>query len=336
MCVYRVFNDRFFRLGGLANHAQNFFIKAVDILEGSPFEGSEGVNQSLTNALEKASEGTFDALCDSFNTPAVLAIISDLITTYNSAEKSAVSWKTTQESARWVTSMVNTFGLNGKASPDDDAIGWSGIGVPEKAKRFLVPLSRLRDSFRQKIKSSNGLTLEDKQLILESAAEDTPPDTAEPNPYSKALHEFRSSLASMPPTSPTLSQDILQLCDRVRDTDLWTLGIYLEDREAPQPALIRRVTPALSAARQEREDRDRQREAAKLEREKEAQAKADKGRLSHHDMFRTDEYSEWDTDGIPVRDKEGKEITKTRGKKLRKEWERQKKLHETWAETKAE
>ncbi len=288
------------------------------------------MDQTLKTALEKASKETFDALCDSFNTPLVLTIISELVTTYNSAEKSEISSKITQEIARWVTSMVNTFGLNGKASPDDEAIGWSGIGVPEEAKQYLIPLSRLRDSFRQKIKMANGLTPEDKQDILDSAAKSLPTETAEPNPYLKVFHDFHASLASVPATSPTLSQDVLRLCDRVRDDDLWALGVYLEDREAPEPALIRAVTPALRAARQEREDRDRQRQAAKLERERDAQAKAEKGRISHTDMFRTDEYREWDADGIPVRDKEGNEITKSRAKKLRKEWERQKKLHEVW------
>jgi cysteinyl-tRNA synthetase len=33
---------------------------------------------------------------------------------------------------------------------------------------------------------------------------------------------------------------------------------------------------------------------------------------------------------LPVKDKEGKEVAKSRSKKLRKDWERQKKLHEAW------
>lgn len=264
-----------------------------------------------------------------------MAIISDLVTTYNSAEKSAISSKTTHEIAHWVTSIVNTFGLNGKALPEDKVIGWSGIGIPEEAKQYLIPLSRLRDSLRQRIKSTHDLTPEDWQSILDST-KIHPPNPAEPNPYLKVLHDFHTSLTSIPPTSPTLPQDILQICDRIRDTDLWALGIYLEDREAPEPALIRRVTPALRAARQERDARDQQRETAKLERERDAQAKADKGRTSQVDMFRTEEYAEWDADGIPLADKEGKEITKSRAKKLRKEWERQKKLHEAWVEKNVE
>lgn len=47
-------------------------------------------------------------------------------------------------------------------------------------------------------------------------------------------------------------------------------------------------------------------------------------------MFRTSEFSEWDEEGLPVKDHEGKEVAKSRGKKLRKDWERQRKLHEAW------
>lgn len=49
-------------------------------------------------------------------------------------------------------------------------------------------------------------------------------------------------------------------------------------------------------------------------------------------MFRTEEYSEWDQEGLPLKDKEGVELTKSRTKKLKKDWERQKKLHEAWRE----
>ena len=47
-------------------------------------------------------------------------------------------------------------------------------------------------------------------------------------------------------------------------------------------------------------------------------------------MFRTAEYTEWDADGMPTKDAEGKEVAKSKRKKLVKEWERQKKLHEEW------
>ena len=47
-------------------------------------------------------------------------------------------------------------------------------------------------------------------------------------------------------------------------------------------------------------------------------------------MFRTNEFSAWDDEGLPTRDAAGEEVTKSRAKKLRKDWERQKKAHEAW------
>ena len=53
-------------------------------------------------------------------------------------------------------------------------------------------------------------------------------------------------------------------------------------------------------------------------------------------MFRNAEYLEWDGQGIPIRDKCGKVVTKTRRKKLVEDWERQKKLHEGYVEKRGE
>lgn len=65
-------------------------------------------------------------------------------------------------------------------------------------------------------------------------------------------------------------------------------------------------------------------------REKEAAEKAAKGKISPLEMFKTDAYSAWDEDGLPLKDAKGEEITKSQKKKLKKEWDRQKKAHDTW------
>ncbi|PVZ98198.1 hypothetical protein BB558_005827 [Smittium angustum] len=60
-------------------------------------------------------------------------------------------------------------------------------------------------------------------------------------------------------------------------------------------------------------------------------AKLEAGKTLPEDMFRVGErateFSEFDEDGIPTKDNAGAEITKSRRKKLVKEWETQKKLH---------
>lgn len=44
-------------------------------------------------------------------------------------------------------------------------------------------------------------------------------------------------------------------------------------------------------------------------------------------MFRNAEYTAWDEQGIPTRDAQGTELTKSRRKKLTKEFDAQVKLH---------
>ena len=130
--------------------------------------------------------------------------------------------------------------------------------------------------------------------------------------------------------SADLIKDVRSLTDDIRDLYLFDRGVYLEDRDN-QPALIRPVTKELRQAKQEKEQKAVEKQKAKEQREKEAAAKAEKGRLSHKDMFRTEEYSKWDEGGIPTHEKSGEEVTKSKRKKLQKDWERQKKLHEAFA-----
>ncbi|GFF63395.1 cysteine--tRNA ligase [Aspergillus lentulus] len=304
----------------------NFFIKMKDpaTLSGQ----TSGSDTTLPAALEAAKKATFDHLCDSFNTQGAMSAISELISKYNGADKSTLNPKDVEAVARWVTSMVNIFGLNGKATADSTEIGWTGIDVPEEAKPFLYPLSSMRDSLRQAARAKEGVTAETVAEIVNKGEVPEQDLTESAKPYAELLSNFRTKVSSIQ-QSESLGKEILALCDRVRDIDLFDLGIYLEDRDN-LPALVRPVTRELIQAREEKAARARQKQIEKENKEKEALKKLEKGKLSHLELFRTNEYSAWDEEGIPTRDAAGEEITKSRAKKLRKDWERQKKLHETW------
>ncbi|GAQ09455.1 cysteine--tRNA ligase [Aspergillus lentulus] len=304
----------------------NFFIKMKDpaTLSGQ----TSGSDTTLPAALEAAKKATFDHLCDSFNTQGAMSAISELISKYNGADKSTLNPKDVEAVARWVTSMVNIFGLNGKATADSTEIGWTGIDVPEEAKPFLYPLSSMRDSLRQAARAKEGVTAETVAEIVDKGEVPEQDLTESAKPYAELLSNFRTKVSSIQ-QSESLAKEILALCDRVRDIDLFDLGIYLEDRDN-LPALVRPVTRELIQAREEKAARARQKQIEKENKEKEALKKLEKGKLSHLELFRTNEYSAWDEEGIPTRDAAGEEITKSRAKKLRKDWERQKKLHETW------
>lgn len=320
----------------------NFFIKAKDMADNDAPAKSNGVSPNpFDEALEKAKIATNEALCDSFNTSLVLEAIENLITTINTTDAPEPS--SMMESARWVTKMVTILGLNGDARTNDGSIGWSGIDIPEASRPVVSALSQMRDRLRgaakSSLESSTELTSDALQPILEDPAYVSDIGVEAPAELKRILDKLRSDASNLK-ASKGMAKDILQLCDRVRDFELWDEGIALEDR-LPKPALIRPVTRELRekkekerAEKQAREqgkvELERQKASAKAEREKDAAAKADKGRLSHLEMFKTAEYSAWNDNGVPTKDKEGEELPKSRVKKLTKDWERQKKLHEAW------
>lgn len=63
----------------------------------------------------------------------------------------------------------------------------------------------------------------------------------------------------------------------------------------------------------------------------EARKKAMKS-VPPQEMFKTPEespkFSQWDADGIPTHDSSGEELSKSKKKDLKKEWDKQKKLFE--------
>lgn len=74
--------------------------------------------------------------------------------------------------------------------------------------------------------------------------------------------------------------------------------------------------------------------AQEAEREK-RRARLEKGRVPPEELFRPPNvpegtYARWDERGVPVADGEGKELSKNAAKNVKKEWDRQKKLHDEW------
>lgn len=310
-------------------------MNARAVLEDPGYLDVADSKHNLAGELETKKRETYEALCDSFDTPTVMDKISRLITTYNTVDPSTVSVSTTKSIAAWVTVMVNLFGLNGTATPETTTIGWSGIDVPEGSKPILISLSRRRDSLRRKAKA-NVIVKDDLTPILIPPSSQTLSEaqTRTRASFVEVLESINRDMDSLDASKSAkdLSKDVLQLCDRVRNVDLWNKDVYLEDREGNKPALIRPVTRELRATKEQEQAKERKKQEDKEKREKETAAKAEKGRLSHKEMFRSPEFSAWDDDGLPTKDREGEDVTKSRRKKLQKDWERQKKLHEAWTE----
>ncbi|KNG51814.1 cysteinyl-trna synthetase [Stemphylium lycopersici] len=310
------------------SYVTNFFYKVRD-LEVNPNIGSTGAeDEKVLKSFESAKEKVHSALADSFDTPTAMRAISSLITDYNSADKAGLSDSVSFDVARYITRMVRIFGLDGSADPYDGNIGWAGIDIPSAAKEHVYAVSRERDEVRQHAIAGD-LSDEVLQSIMAQHSPAQQQDI-EALPYAEVLSTFQENLQNLA-NKKAPAKDYLDLCDQLRDTHLWNLGIYLEDRETG-PAMVRPVDAELQAARTQKEEIARQKAEAKLKREREEAEKkaklAEQAKINPKDMFRTEEYSAWDEEGLPTKDKDGADVPKGRTKKLKKEWEKQKKLFE--------
>ena len=321
-------NSFFFRCKDVAENPA--FIEA---LSGETTDDTISKNQKLLDALESAKANLDAALCDSFNTPLAMRVLSDLVTETNLL---GLANNTLLSTARWITRIVTIFGLDPKGDLNTERIGWSGIDIPSVAQPYIYPASKLRDSVRQLALSSS---LDNIAILKFADAIDIPvaePDIAESSkPYQRVLEQFRDDVKRYAGTEAS-SKDFLALCDQLRDTHLWKVGIYLEDRNPPLPAMVRPIDKSLLEARAEQEAAAAEKLQARQRRDAEETAKkrllSDQAKIDPSQMFRTEEFTEWDKDGIPLKDKEG-DISKNRRKRLIKEWEKQKKLHESSSKT---
>lgn len=293
-------------------------------------EKAEAARKQILAAHEKAVEEVDKAFRDSFNTPAAMRAISDLVTEYNIMKD--VPDDATLMIARWITRIVTILGLDAKGDlKDASRVAWSGVDIPSEAQPFIYPVSQLRDEVREKTRSGD---LDHAQLIqiAEKAKPAASESTGAAERYEQVFTQFQTDIKKLAGEKAP-AKDILALCDQLRDTRLWDLDIYLEDRDR-QPALVRPVDKAVKEARLERERAAAERVAAKAKREAEEAEKKrqvdEKAKNSHLEMFKTAEFSAWDENGIPTKDAKGEEVTKSRQKKLLKDWQRQKKLHEDW------
>lgn len=295
---------------------------------------SNKTDQSLEQALQKAKDDVDGALCDSFNTPTAMKAISDLISVYNSIDPKAVEIGQALQIARWITSIVTIFGLNGPAKADDRSIGWSGINVPDYAAPYLTSISAIRDTLRQ-AGTSGRIDPHTLREVANSAQKGTSAETPQVAPYQSLLLKVQKEVSSLD-DSKDLSKEVLALSDRIRNVELSNLGIKLEDQDDGRPAFIRPITKAEQALKAMERDR---KEAERVRMAKAADEKAKKDEIKPLDMFRSSEYSgqysAWDEEGLPIKDAAGAEITQSKRKKLVKEQLQQKKRHEAWLKQKS-
>ncbi len=254
---------------------------------------------------------------------------------YVARQRAAASLASVKEVARWVTCVVDMFGLDAANAALDGGpkIGWSRLAPPTSAD------DDQQQSHNPRAQTQAQASAETEEFYREVSA------------VRDRLRQLAGTATSSPPAATRAA--LLALCDHVRDHVFANAGVLLDDRDAGQPALLKYVPrEQLRAARAQREAEAAARAAARAQREQaereERERRAAAAALDPRRMFGAPsdpttgpdananadcEYSAWDADGVPTRDAAGAELPKSRVKKLRREWERQKKRYDAWRES---
>ncbi|KAL9621813.1 MAG: hypothetical protein Q9160_003786 [Pyrenula sp. 1 TL-2023] len=333
----------------------NFFLRAIDIMKAS--NGVTEESNSFHNgkqaftSLEKAKSGLHEALCDSFDTPTAMRNISDFVSECNATELSRAA---TLSASRWITRIVTIFGLNregeksvlgpddavndsGKLSEsvfDSQTIAWHGVEIPLTAQPPIYAASELRDNIRRNVLSAReNLDYDALGKLTEHANSTLQPSTpANTDQYYATASQFRANLQHLI-SEQAPQKEILSLCDDFRDVHLYSLDIYLEDRE-DLPALVRPLDASIRGALAEKRaaavTEATEKAKRKAEDEKKRLARDEQAKVRPAELFKNELYSDWDKQGIPTRDSKGNEVTKSSRKKLVKLYEKQQKVHEEW------
>ncbi|KAJ8599745.1 hypothetical protein CTAYLR_003427 [Chrysophaeum taylorii] len=257
--------------------------------------------RDLREALSSAQASYRARLLDDFDTPGALLALQALVDATNSYLQAAAAAEfppvslVLAASARFVRDSLATLGVSDLASVDAVA-----------AFNYAAAASSRSSSSK---------------------------NTADLAPLLDAIATFRDDVRVAGREGDL--QKVLALCDALRDGVLPELGVRLEDRASgsvwkfDDPDVLRAERAQKLAEAKAKEDL-RTAEAAKKK------AKLLAARLKPEDMFKTGDraalYSQFDDDGLPTHDAAGDPLPKSQIKKLRKEWDKQKKLVE-WAAT---
>ncbi|WWC85317.1 cysteine-tRNA ligase [Kwoniella dendrophila CBS 6074] len=290
--------------------------QAAPTADGLHQNGS--AEEAITNDLFNAQRDFHAALCDSFNTPAAIQTLLDLIAKTNiyfSAKGRDANLAVVTNIAEWITRMLRMFGL-GEGAPAKNGIGW-GIAV-----------------------------------VGGEAAQNGQDVTSQIEPWARTISSFRDTVRKLAMdksiSSEELSRRILTLSDKFRDEDAVNLGLQLDDGQGSDGGALWKLVDSKTLIEQREE---KKRIASEKLAKKQANAKAaeekklaqlEKGKIPPLEMFKPpyitpdNLYTDWDSQGLPLKDSEGKDVSKSTIKRLVKEQKVQEKLHDAYLQWKKE
>jgi cysteinyl-tRNA synthetase len=251
------------------------------------------LEQQLLADLKTAQVSVHASFCDNLATPQALKQLSDLVSktnAYITAADSDLRIDQINQVTFFITDTLDVLGLPARR----DQFGWEDASSSEGSRsteEVLMPAYKLLSSFRDAVRNA--------------------------------------AIAN------TSARELLAACDKLRD-DLLLAGVSLDDRTDNKPALIKFLSESekqeaikFQQQKEKREEEKRQKKLAQQkQKEEQERQRLEKAKISPEELFKTEEYSEWDESGMPTKDKEHNEVSKSMRKKLQKQYDAQKKLHD--------
>lgn len=277
---------------------QEFFISVKSALRDNPITKPQKWAKAefdLNNLFTDIKVAVHAHILDNFNVPEAIKSIDDLITATNKyINAEAPKYPLLFAISTYVSTTFRTFGL-----AYDDKISSSGE--------------------------------DDSKVNVEDIV----------SPYVGVLRDFRDEVRTAARAKDTGL--ILQKCDEIRDDILPNLGVRLEDKGAGKAIWKFDDKEKLLEEKKKREEdkKKSQEEAKKKEEDKQKKAEAaakkvaelaERSKIEPKEYFKRQAnlYSQFDEEGVPTHDKEGVELSKSKKKDLKKEFNEQKSLYENY------
>lgn len=255
------------------------------------------VEKQLYEDLKLAQDEVHNGFCDSLSSPQALRAIQDIITKSNnyiqltSSGSQEMRIEVLLAITNWIVKILQILGFETRK----DQLGWE-------------------DSNQS---NENGGSIEDTVM-----------------PYAKSLASFRDTVRNLAINKSDLSS-FLEASDNIR-SEILNLGISLDDR--PNGIALVKFLNEREKEQLIKQQQDKERAQAEKEQKKKLQAelnakkeeeKLAKMKVNPADMFKDKAlYSEWDEQGLPTKDAQGEEVTKSMKKKLMKQYQQQDKLYQ--------
>ncbi|XP_067396728.1 cysteine--tRNA ligase, cytoplasmic isoform X2 [Emydura macquarii macquarii] len=277
-----------------------FFLNVKDILRApvdltGQFQKWEFQETELNKSFYNKKAAVHEALCDNIDTRTALEEMRSLVSQSN-------SYIAAKKTAR---QMPNRLLLESIGSYLTQMLKIFGAIESDEAVGFPV--------------GGNGQNINLESTVM---------------PYLQVLSEFREGVRQIAREKKVT--EVLQLSDALRDDILPELGVRFEDHEG-LPTVVKLVDrETLLKEREEKkkieEEKKRKKEEAARKKQEQEAAKLAKMKIPPHAMFKSelDKYSNFDENGFPTHDREGKELSKGQLKKLKKLYEAQEKLYKEY------